>query len=745
MNTFEASRPSRRARACKQCRTAKVRCSGSRPCARCTRRRDTCVFPADEAHVSVPERYLQDLQREVAQFKALSSEGTSTTPRPPNWRGSVSASDPDPPAITPTSLDTRARAIRNTDLLTPNSLPRRNIDSNNLTTRDSLGLAEPTTRPNNRDQRESSNLPEAYNPLVARDVAYVSGSDDRRLCMLPSTSVTRLIAYPGRLSVFLGHTSTWSFCRRVFKLLEDDVSYPTTHRAPLNLDGTAFRLRWQPKTEVDSNDLVRLPPVDHALLLYNTVKFRLGELFGIVDEKNFLRIFDEFHQNPLKTAQTHLLWFIKYLMVIAFGKALISYPKQTTASPSGPDLATRALSLLPDVAFLQDERPALLSIEVCALIALYFQSVDMRSPAYQYIGQALRLAFHDGLHRRLSEDVMDPDITTRCSNVWWTIYVIDQELTAGLGCPPTIPLNSITMPLPDIQSLSMPTKALALRSRLSQINSMIYSTIYSFDDNTGPDFVSSITSVLHKLAEVSREIDEVTSSFKVNGGELPHIFYGITLSHHHCIVLATRPLVIWLLIRSVTPITFDLRLLSRPIAKLLEKSVQSATTSLRILSNMLDREMLETFLPFPLEYAFSSAVLLSILSAILPTYVLDSGWHSAMSAVFEEMIRKGNVVAKLRMAELTHLEALLDAQRRQVSMASLQSFSVPRYTSDSASTSQLLSNPNLGHEAQCENHSNSFEVGWNDSDGFLDPFETGSEDILALAEQLEHDDFSFPF
>ena len=71
---------------------------------------------------------------------------------------------------------------------------------------------------------------------------------------------------------------------------------------------------------------------------------------------------------------------------------------------------------------------------------------------------------------------MDPDITTRCSNVWWTIYVIDQELTAGLGCPPTIPLNSITMPLPDIQSLSMPTKALALRSRLSQINSMIYSS-----------------------------------------------------------------------------------------------------------------------------------------------------------------------------------------------------------------------------------------------------------------------------
>ena len=92
------------------------------------------------------------------------------------------------------------------------------------------------------------------------------------------------------------------------------------------------------------------------------------------------------------------------------------------------------------------------------------------------IGQALRLAFHDGLHRRVPDDIMDPDISARCSNVWWTIYVLDQGLTAGLGCPPTIPLNNIAISLPDPRSQSMPTQALALRSRLSQINSMIYSS-----------------------------------------------------------------------------------------------------------------------------------------------------------------------------------------------------------------------------------------------------------------------------
>ncbi|CAG8927946.1 unnamed protein product [Penicillium salamii] len=682
MNTIEKSRPSRRAHACKQCRTAKVRCSGVRPCERCTRRRDTCAFAADEAHVSVPERYLQDLQQQIAQLKSLPSETTaSTTSGRPSWRGPESEAETGPSVITPTSLGTlpgTAGAPTETDrdpptLFTPNSLLRRTID------------------------------------------------------------------------VFLGHTSTWSFCRRVFKLLEDDALCLNSHRAPLNLDGTAFRLHWQPKAVVDASDLVKLPPVDHASMLYNIVKFRLGELFGIVDEKSFLKLFDEFHRCPLKTAQMHPLWFIKYLMILAFGKALTSYPNPTAIAPSGSDLAARALSLLPDVAFLQDERPALLAIEVLALIALYFQSIDMRSPAYQYIGQALRLAFHDGLHRRISEDIMDPDVTDRCSNVWWTIYVLDQELTAGLGCPPTIPLNSITIPLPDTRSHQLPTIALALRSRLSKINSMIYSTIYSFDDKLGSDFVSSITSVLHNLAEVSREIDEVTFSFKASGGDLPHMFYSITLSHHHCIVLATRPLVLWLLIRSVTPSTFDLRLLSRPIAKLLERSVQSAVATLLILSNMVHRDLLETFLPFPLEYAFSSTVLLSILSAILPTYVPDLEWHHAMLSVFEEMTRKGNAVAKLRGEELKHLEVLLEDHRRRISSVPPQSVSTPRPTSESTRTSQCLPTPGSGLGMNEEHGHNPFRTLWNDSDDILDHFETGPDDIVALAEQLEHDDFSFPF
>ena len=186
--------------------------------------------------------------------------------------------------------------------------------------------------------------------------------------------------------VFLGHTSTWAFCRHAFGLLEDAACSPDTDRAPLNLDGTAFRLHWQPKSKVDPSDLLQLPPVDHAIFLFNTVKFRFGELFTIVDETLFFQKFDEFHKDPLETAQTHVLWFVEYLIILAFGKAFASSsPTRKNNAPSGREFAARALSLPPDIAFLQDERPAMLAIEVLTLIALYFRSIDMRSPAYQYV------------------------------------------------------------------------------------------------------------------------------------------------------------------------------------------------------------------------------------------------------------------------------------------------------------------------------------------------------------------------
>ncbi|CAK7231773.1 hypothetical protein SBRCBS47491_008043 [Sporothrix bragantina] len=718
------ARPSRRNRACKQCRASKVRCSGTRPCARCVRRRDVCAFLSDEAQVTVPQQYLRELERQAAAAtleSVASSSGSGVRPSATSTIPSATTSVTIAPTVTTAPVSIR-----------------------------------PPTRIHN-DHPRSTGVPRAYNPLVNRSIAYVRGCDARRL-------------------LFLGHTSTWSFCRRAFSLLEEAAGSPDSRRAPLHLDGAALqnRLRWQAKANVDADDLTRLPPADHARFLFHTVQFRLGELFAVVDEAAFLARFEAFQQAPLATATAHRLWFVEYLLVLAFGMAYTSPTTLVSGSvgPPGCDLAARALSLLPDVAFLQDERPAMQALEVFFLAALYLKSVDMRSPAYQYSGQALRLALHDGLHREveLSEELSEEDtsmeaglsagLAARCSSVWWAVYVLDQDIAADLGCPPAIAVDSITTPLPTVHSSTLSAKALSLRVRLAGIVSSICSTVYDGMDGTfGADFICSITSVLHSLADVSADMEAVMVSVKAARGELPHMFCNVTLAYHYCILLATRPLVIWLLIRCV-PLTgtssaggFDPQVLAQPIAQLLKTSAQSAATTLLILKSLADRGMMEAFLPFHLEYAFSSAVLLSMLDALLPGYVPEmesadgkGDWRAVAERVFADFASKGNVVVGLRTTELKHLQELLVPLRRGSApeTAAVTPLSPPPTGTEAGTAATTLqaqasvyeSEGLPGDQRDHDDHG---------LDSSLDIFVTGTDDILALAAQLEEGDFPYTF
>ncbi|KAJ3520570.1 hypothetical protein NM208_g13653 [Fusarium decemcellulare] len=354
------------------------------------------------------------------------------------------------------------------------------------------------------------------------------------------------------------------------------------------------------------------------------------------------------------------------------------------------------------------------------------------------IGQALRLALHDGLHRRIPEDI-GPGLIAVCRNAWWGVYVLDQEITATLGCPSAVPQGDITTPLPDAVSSEVSAKALSLRTRLSRLVSNISSFTYGLDNDLGSDFIQNTTSILHRLADLWRDIDEITSVYKTGGGEPPHMFYNITLSHHHCIVLATRPLVIWLLLRSVPPTHFEPRLLTGPVATLLEKSAQSATRILLMLKDLADREILEGFLPFQLEHAFSSAVLLCILSVFPPQFVPTSEWRQAVTSVFEAMIAKGSVVAGLRTAELKHLETLLGHYRPRDQMPPRPV--EPDLQSTSFGAQSRLSSGDLALSQGNDSHSlHDFTLGRDDTRGDLDVFNITADDILALAQEFEHDD-----
>ncbi|CZR37641.1 uncharacterized protein FPRO_07168 [Fusarium proliferatum ET1] len=414
------SRPPRRTRACKGCRSAKVRRSGGEPCQRCARRGSECIFATDKDFVSLSERYLRDLRHRLFEKEHGASTESSYEPRveiPPSScvQASISVANPASPILSQTDDSTRTLPERTARTWSPPLLPSaqssvaysrpqfehqpsslknagRTVTSSIIPITSSIAPTA-NSRSGGGESRDRDQVQRPRNSILGSEFGFIPDSQSSFFCIFKHLfnlcwiSIYQEIFSPC-LIVFLGPTSTWAFCRQVFTILENAVNSPDTPLAPLNLDGVAFILQWQSKLEVDGDDLSRLPPMGHALFQYNTVKFRLGELSCIIDEPSFLETFYAFHKNPLETAHEHRLWFIEYLLILASGKALTSgygSPSRAHKTLNGSYMAARAFSLLPDMAVLQNNRPALLAMRVLALSALYHHAVDMRSSAYQYV------------------------------------------------------------------------------------------------------------------------------------------------------------------------------------------------------------------------------------------------------------------------------------------------------------------------------------------------------------------------
>lgn len=79
---------------------------------------------------------------------------------------------------------------------------------------------------------------------------------------------------------------------------------------------------------------------------------------------------------------------------------------------------------------------------------------------------------------------MGLQLAQRCSNVWWTVFVLDQEFSALMGAPSAIRFEDITTPLPSANDTSTRSAALTLQIHLSRLNAKILSS--TFRMNKGP-------------------------------------------------------------------------------------------------------------------------------------------------------------------------------------------------------------------------------------------------------------------
>ncbi|EAW16782.1 putative C6 transcription factor [Aspergillus fischeri NRRL 181] len=394
--------------------------------------------------------------------------------------------------------------------------------------------------------------------------------------------------------------------------------------------------------------------------MLNTVRFHFGHLYQLFDEEDFTRNLDEFYHNASAKVQESRLWYVQFLVVLAFGEALLAPVRRASNTASWTKYFSRAMSLLPDTTALWQD--PLLAIEVLALIALYLHSVDMRDSAYCYIGHAMRVALVEGLHRALPVEQLGEKRVQRCTKIWWTVYILDRKFSSLIGSPASVNDEDVTTVLWDPKSSSEETAALSLHVRITQVITRVLNTVYSANGKLGGAFLHGIRSILHEMTELSRELEEVFAHrFSSSVDTLSGVTTRLTLSCHSCIIVTARPLILSLLWERLS--CFEdgdvFRSLSSPVRTLIQACIDSALRSLKILTALRDQNLLESFLPFDLENLFSSFFILSLISAVLPGTLPDQSFRDMAFSLLDEMIARGNRVAQLRRSEIELLEELV--------------------------------------------------------------------------------------
>ncbi|KAB8279511.1 hypothetical protein BDV30DRAFT_201731 [Aspergillus minisclerotigenes] len=613
-------------RACERCRSMKVKCSGSHPCSRCTRSNRSCHFPVEEVRVSVSERYLRELEEQITRSAA-------------SGRYAVSARAGH--HVQPPLMGSEAVGFSPTPSATPYLPPDDQQTAGWQTAADDSPIRNPGRRVDTDERQEYHDSEFSKNPLVDKEEWTFAATPDGRYW-------------------YMGPSSSWSFCRRVLALLGKRVPESNSPPDPWHLDGMAFKLQWKQVSLEESPDVTNLPPLDYALFLYNAAKYYLASLSFLIDETLYLQELHEFYRDPAAKAASRRSWFAQYLLVLAFGKASITQ-RNPSGSPAGHQYASRAMALLPDLSGIHED--PLTSIQALSLAALYFQSIDMRKAAFQHIGQALRCCIIEGIHRHVPEELGGLELSQRCRTVFWVVYMLDREFSALMGGPNSIRDEDITVRLPAEVASTVENTDLTLHVRLARLMAQILTTVYGVDSASKGALIRDIQSILHALADLSHDITEfLDNSFHGMVGRGSKMAVRLMLAQHHCVVLTTRPLVMCALnmhIDSAERQPSRSICLSSPVASLLQCCADSAQTILQTLRSLADDDLMDAFLPFQVEHASSSALVLYLIRSIAPSLIANESWCDNLDCVIEKLIAKGNIAAPLRKLELKHLDLML--------------------------------------------------------------------------------------
>ncbi|KAL6819050.1 hypothetical protein V8C40DRAFT_252346 [Trichoderma camerunense] len=585
--------------ACIRCRERKVKCSGSLPCQNCSSRSVECAFDPEDKKVVVSERFLNELKRSSSHLPHISPSHTSKRQR------------------------VRSYPCEDDELQGEDDTDARGATSDAET----AGIDDAA---------------EICNPLATTPSKVIEDTEGRRR--------------------FLGPSSTWAYIQQAMSILQQCVKDQPSPQLPATSDGGAFVLDWPSTSQTTPSaplTIDRLPSLTYSLYLTDTVKFYLGPMYHLYDEDIFRQRLNDFYATGpwVEPPRSSRLWFIQYLLIMALGKALIM-PGSSDKRPTGCDYVLRAIELLPDVHGYYTD--SILSVEILCCLSLYLQSIDHRNAAYNYIGQALRIALSQGFHRELTGASLTITELHRHRHAWWTLYILDKRFSSLMGAPNCIQDNEITVLLPEPDHDQGDCQMFGLHVRLTRLLADVLRTVYTVTGRLKSTYVKDAQKALRKTAAVGKEFRQDCDFTRMGAAPISRASATLMLYYHQCIILTIRPLFLSLIHSTLAqsglyPRRGEVRVLAEPVKALLDTCYNSALASLDVLVALQRQNLLEAFLPFDLDCTISAAISLALIQAIPATSHNCSLSINAALDVLDSMVMRGYVIAQYRKAELESL------------------------------------------------------------------------------------------
>lgn len=131
------------------------------------------------------------------------------------------------------------------------------------------------------------------------------------------------------------------------------------------------------------------------------------------------------------------------------------------------------------------------------------------------------------MHTDMPVRYLGESLVQRCRRIWWTVYILDREMTTLMGLPQEINDNDVHSPLPTFLGSVQRTETLNMQIKLSriiaEINSSVYTScpfvtfanlsgrkaIYGIDGRLNTNFLLSTKTALASIASLADELRQL--------------------------------------------------------------------------------------------------------------------------------------------------------------------------------------------------------------------------------------------